>query len=748
MSASTEAPRQFSQPSRKGKKAWRKNVDITEVQEGLRILKDEEIKGGVIAEKPSDELFVIDTTGSAEVRKAIQKKRKLLKSEEIIAQRSAIPGVDTRTRSNSKVTDGVIEPKHKKQKGDWVTRKDWLRLKQVAKEGKPVNKTESDLYDPWADAEDSTRYDDPKFDFLEKPKQKVEPVTLKHAPISLAANGKPIPAVRPPTAGTSYNPTFEDWDKLLQEQGEKAVEAEKARLEEERKEQERQRMIAEAKDDDGEVKSDDESAWEGFESEYEKPDWLNKKRPERKTKTQRNKVKRRKEAERQAKWEAQMKKRQEQYARANVAPEDAEGQELELAEQSEDSSSDEGDDTLLRRRPLGKLHAPEKPLEVVLPDELQDSLRLLKPEGNLLDDRFRTLVVQGKLEARKPVTQVKKPKRKITEKWSHKDFKVPGFTNHDAIATGFDFGMDLKNLSSNWKKLQGTLKQNNVSITKRKLSDRETQNATVKKRRTDAADGKPNVEQKKATIKKKRMSQSALEGGGAVAEEVLKSTSQRNPTTAVAESKTSKINEGRSPTAELGKYVAMDCEMVGVGPDPENDSALARVSIVNFNGEQIYDSYVRPKEMVTDWRTHVSGILPKHMVNARSLEQVQKEVTEILNGRILVGHALSNDLDALLLSHPKRDIRDTSKHQPYRKIAGGGSPRLKMLASEFLGLNIQDGAHSSVEDAKATMLLYRRDKDTFEREHLKKWPVRLVVEKEQGDDQKKKKKKKKKTRKR
>lgn len=70
--------------------------------------------------------------------------------------------------------------------------------------------------------------------------------------------------------------------------------------------------------------------------------------------------------------------------------------------------------------------APEKPLELVLPDELQESLRLLKPEGNLLDDRFRTLIVQGKLESRKPVAQSKKPKRKATEKWAYKDFQIPG----------------------------------------------------------------------------------------------------------------------------------------------------------------------------------------------------------------------------------------------------------------------------------------------------------------------------------
>jgi nucleolar protein 53 len=38
-------PRQHSQPSRKGKKAWRKNVDIEEVQTGLEELTEAVIKG-------------------------------------------------------------------------------------------------------------------------------------------------------------------------------------------------------------------------------------------------------------------------------------------------------------------------------------------------------------------------------------------------------------------------------------------------------------------------------------------------------------------------------------------------------------------------------------------------------------------------------------------------------------------------------------------------------------------------------
>ncbi|KAJ5721059.1 uncharacterized protein N7483_008993 [Penicillium malachiteum] len=431
MSKSVDAPQQFKQPSRKGKKAWRKNVDVTEVQEGLRMLKDEEIKGGLLSEKPSDELFIIDSTGNDTVRTEIARKHKPLKADEIIAQRSAIPALDGRKRINPNITDGVIEPRTKKHKKDWVTKKEVLRLKEVAKAGNPTGKIHGgELYDPWAEEVDttSTKMDDPRFDFLVKPKAKVAPETLKHAPLSLAANGKPIPAVRKPHAGTSYNPVFEEWDTLLEQHGAEAVEAEKIRLAEQAKEDEKQRLREEAEGDDGEVKSDDESAWEGFESEYEKPEWLNKKRPERKTKAQRNKIKRRKEAERLAKWEANKASKEAQAEKIESLAEEARQREMLAANQSDGDDSDEGDDTKLRRKALGgKLAPPEKRLELVLPEELQDSLRLLKPEGNLLDDRFRTLIVQGKLESRKPVTQARKAKRKITEKWMSKDFKVPGF---------------------------------------------------------------------------------------------------------------------------------------------------------------------------------------------------------------------------------------------------------------------------------------------------------------------------------
>lgn len=45
LSGNPNAPQQYKQPSRKGKKAWRKNVDVSEIEKGLEELNDQIIKG-------------------------------------------------------------------------------------------------------------------------------------------------------------------------------------------------------------------------------------------------------------------------------------------------------------------------------------------------------------------------------------------------------------------------------------------------------------------------------------------------------------------------------------------------------------------------------------------------------------------------------------------------------------------------------------------------------------------------------
>ncbi|EGO59973.1 hypothetical protein NEUTE1DRAFT_80552 [Neurospora tetrasperma FGSC 2508] len=170
----------------------------------------------------------------------------------------------------------------------------------------------------------------------------------------------------------------------------------------------------------------------------------------------------------------------------------------------------------------------------------------------------------------------------------------------------------------------------------------------------------------------------------------------------------------------LGKYLSIDCEMVGTGPSGVT-SVLARCSIVDFHGHQIYDSYVRPTAFVTDWRTHVSGISKRHMASARSFESVQATVAALLKGRILVGHDVKHDLEVLGFEHPHRDIRDTAKYSGFRKYGHGPKPSLRVLAKEVLGIEIHQGQHSSVEDARVAMLLFRKEKHGFDMENSNRY---------------------------
>ncbi|KAL1651890.1 3'-5' exonuclease [Diplodia intermedia] len=306
--------------------------------------------------------------------------------------------------------------------------------------------------------------------------------------------------------------------------------------------------------------------------------------------------------------------------------------------------------------------------------------------------------------------------------------------------------MDLKDLSSNWKKLQQKLppakerkdhkpvlnrknpKEDSYKITKKRANPNATPTSAkrkdFKKRKmgsllsTTAASQEPPATTT-TTPPSATLALFAEDHGISVADVAA---AYNLPTRATASLPTTTTNASDVPNGGLsagvaaGKYIALDCEMVG-------DSQLARASVVDYHGTQLYDSYVLPQLPVTDYRTAVSGITPSLLRagHARPFADVQRDVAALLAGRILVAHAVKNDLDALMLSHPKRDVRDTSRHPAFRKLSMGKAPALKKLAREFLGVEIQGGEHSSVEDARATMLLFRKEKDAFEAEHAKKW---------------------------
>jgi len=167
------------------------------------------------------------------------------------------------------------------------------------------------------------------------------------------------------------------------------------------------------------------------------------------------------------------------------------------------------------------------------------------------------------------------------------------------------------------------------------------------------------------------------------------------------------------PESVRAQYIALDCEMVGIGTDGKK-SALARVSIVDWNLNVLLDTFVQVPIRVTDFRTHVSGVEAKHIKsknNAMPVKPCRDLVAKLIKDKILVGHALTNDFKALMMSHPKETIRDTAKYRPFQRYGNGKwrARKLRDLVKENLNDKdgFQEGEHDSVQDAKANMELFQ-----------------------------------------
>lgn len=166
--------------------------------------------------------------------------------------------------------------------------------------------------------------------------------------------------------------------------------------------------------------------------------------------------------------------------------------------------------------------------------------------------------------------------------------------------------------------------------------------------------------------------------------------------------------------------VALDCEMVGTGPGGRCNE-LARCSILDYHGNVLFDKYVKPCQPVTDFRTRWSGIRKHHLHNATPFKEAREQVLKILEGKVVIGHSVYNDFEALDMVHPGHMIRDTSTMRLLRRLAGFPQERcssLKTLSEKLLNRNIQVGrsGHCSVEDAQATLDLYKLVEGEWEQE--------------------------------
>ncbi|KAF8588499.1 hypothetical protein K439DRAFT_638068 [Ramaria rubella] len=176
-------------------------------------------------------------------------------------------------------------------------------------------------------------------------------------------------------------------------------------------------------------------------------------------------------------------------------------------------------------------------------------------------------------------------------------------------------------------------------------------------------------------------------------------------------------------------FVTLSTLCVGTGSGGSTNM-LARVTIIDFHGHTLMDTFVLPTMTVVDYRTASTGINADHLSSssAMNFSKVQRHVAEMIRGRVLIGYCLWSDLSVLGITHPAAMTRDVALFMPFR--AALGKPKqifgLPTLVYHLMRRQIQMGRLDSLENARAALDLYRSHSVNWENAvGAGEWPCAL-----------------------
>ncbi|KAG7343374.1 exonuclease [Nitzschia inconspicua] len=191
-------------------------------------------------------------------------------------------------------------------------------------------------------------------------------------------------------------------------------------------------------------------------------------------------------------------------------------------------------------------------------------------------------------------------------------------------------------------------------------------------------------------------------------------------------SKVNNVNDDVVASVHEGRPLAFDAEFVAVQEEDstlsetgqklvsrETRHALGRKSVFDCMTKKVLlDDHVLPREPVVDFLTRFSGIVADDLDPSRAKHRIISTRNAYLQmrflmeqGCIFVGHGLKQDFATVNLIVPPHQILDTVEifHQPGMRYVS-----LRFLANYFLGRDMQQDIHDSVEDAQAAFELYEK----------------------------------------
>ncbi|KAH7914505.1 hypothetical protein BJ138DRAFT_1133350 [Hygrophoropsis aurantiaca] len=154
---------------------------------------------------------------------------------------------------------------------------------------------------------------------------------------------------------------------------------------------------------------------------------------------------------------------------------------------------------------------------------------------------------------------------------------------------------------------------------------------------------------------------------------------------------------------------------------------LSRVSVTDYRGNILLDTFVRPTQPISDYRHIETGLQFTDLVHAPFFHHVQMSVAALIKGKLIVGHALWNFLSVMGLNHPAIDTRDLALFLPFRRtMQFNGIMSLRVLVKRFMERNIGGGYEHPLEFARASIDLFRSCESVWEEiVYSGSWPCAL-----------------------
>jgi len=387
--------------SRKSKKAWRKHGDIADVEDHLELVRRDARTGGALTNKPDDALFVMDTVPGQDMKK----KKKEKKKGEI--------DVDDDDDEEYVPRKKKMESKLSKEDEIFKQKKEQLRKSKV--------------HNIWG--QEVMAVTDAYIEHAVK-REKVRPKTVNVGRSSTSA-------VRVPAAGASYNPDYDSHQQLLL----KAHLEEAEKLKEREKWNKKVKMVSVTelkkrsktylKEMSEGLSQEPDEIIDVSKHEITKPDFAPPpvSAENRKTLQRRRKESLIKKAKHMKLEQKLRKMRLNDILRLKTLRKEIKKTQDQSAEAQAKRKAIE---SLQEGKPkrLGKQKFLEPETDVVTSDELVATLRELKPDGNLLKDRFKSLQRRNIIEPRNRVLPHTKYKRKVVVKRSYKNAIVQGSKPH------------------------------------------------------------------------------------------------------------------------------------------------------------------------------------------------------------------------------------------------------------------------------------------------------------------------------